>query len=197
MTDISNHNKKAKFLDVLSPSIWPNLPQALVSKMPAKKREPWKPKEHSQAFQRSLRRESIQVSTLPCLLTSWSRPWLPHGNLPFYWWRSLRLISCRSQGRVREFPVSRVTLLWSQATAAIFWAGILGAGVGLGSDVCDRRKDLSGAGKAFYAGAPGERSPLWLCTLPRAEMRPGTGRVVWWPQGGQPEGKASAQMMRF
>ena len=65
MTDISNHNKKAKFPDVLSPSIWPDLPQALASKMPAKKREPWKPKEHSRAFQRSLRRESIQVSTLP------------------------------------------------------------------------------------------------------------------------------------
>ena len=64
MTDISNRNKKAKFLDLLCLSIWPNLPQALVSKMSAKKREPWRPKEHSQAFQCNLCRELLGLQNL-------------------------------------------------------------------------------------------------------------------------------------
>lgn len=169
--------------------------------MSAKKREPGTPKEHSQAFQCSLCREGIHVSTLPCLLTRWSRPWrgVPHGNLPLFTAGRASDISYRTQGRVRKFPVSRATLVWSQPTAVIpiFWAGILGVGLGLGSEERDRRKGLSGACKAFYTGAPGERSRLWLWTLPHVEMRPGTGTVVWWPQGGQPEGKASAQMMHF
>ena len=72
--------------------------------------------------------------------TPWQSP-------SFYGWQSLRLISYRTQGRVRKFPVSRATLVWSQPTAVIpiFWAGFLGVGVGLGSEECDRTKGLSGA----------------------------------------------------
>lgn len=74
-----------------------------------------------------------------------------------------------------HIPSAGVSLVQPTTLFPVFWAGVLGVGVGLGSGQCDVRKGLWRRGTQEHW----EEVSLWLSTLPHVEMMPGTGTVTW------------------